>query len=187
MSSGAINPIANPQAYDTILIGGVENPGIVPPGGISGFKREHEWDVKKGKGASGATITYVQRPPAKGSIKFWLWNAAMFSDWEEFRPQFKYDPTKKNPQAVDIFHPTLADLDIKSVVCTSISALEHDGYGLWTCTVELMEYFPPPKKSAVGTPSTSQTNTNPNANVQPNAQDAQQAEIAALMAQASAP
>lgn len=187
MASESLDPINNPQSYDVVFIGGVASPGVIPPGGLSGFKRAHEWDVKKGKGAHGATITYVQRPPAKGSIKFLLWSPEQFVQWGTFRPQFKYDPTKKNPQAVDIFHPALADIDIKSVVCEGIGALENDGTGLWSITVELLEYFPPPKKSGVGTPSQSKTNTSPTANTPPNAQDQQQAEIAQLMKQASAP
>lgn len=187
MSSGLLNPIDNPQDYDVVYIGGVESPGVIKRGGITGFKREHEWDVKKGKGSKGATISYVQRPPAKGEIRFTLATAQHYADWESFRPQFKYDPTKKSPQAVDIFHPFLADLDIHSVVCTSIGAIEIDDLGEGTCVVELLEYFPPPKVSAVGTPTTSQSNTDPKANVQPAVQDAQQAQIAALLAQASAP
>ena len=183
-----LNPIDNPQAWDTISVGGVTSPGVIPKGGVSGFKREHEWDVKKGKGAAGATLTYVQRPPAKGSIKFYLVTPQHFSDWETFALQFKYDPTKKNPQAVDVFHPALAQIDVKSCVTTALGTVQAEGdEGLYAVTVELEEYFPPPKKSAVGTPSTSQANTNPNANVPPSAQDAQQAEIAALMAQASKP
>jgi hypothetical protein len=189
MSSGDINPILHPEAYDVVTIGGKASPGVIKPGGITGFKRAHEWEVKKGKGTLGATLTYVQRPPAQGSITFTLVEQIHFELWEDFRPQFKYDPTKTNPQAVDIFHPVLADLDIGSVVCDSISQLENDGYGEWTCTVSLTEYAPPPKKPAVGTPTTSQTNT-PSSTAgaqQPAVQDAQQAEIARLLEEASKP
>jgi len=189
MTTGQLNPFDNPEAYDVVVLGGVTSPGVVKPGAITGFKRAHEWDIKKGKGAKGATLTYVQRPPAQGTITFTLGTREHFTAWESFRPQFKYDPTKKNPQALDIFHPVLADLDIHSVVCESLSQLENDGYGEWTCVVELCEYFPPPKAPAVGTPTTSQTNTNPKtaANQQPAVQDAQQAEIQRLLDQASQP
>lgn len=189
MTSGALNPFDNPEAYDVVSIGGVTSPGVIKPGGITGFKRAHEWDVKKGKGAQGATISYVQRPPAKGTITFTLALREHFVAWESFRPQFLYDPTKKNPQAVDIFHPVLADLQIHSVVCEDISQEENDGYGEWTITVSLLEYFPPPKKSAVSTPTTSQSNTNPatSKQQQPDVQDAQQAEIQRLFDQASQP
>lgn len=189
MSSGDINPIDHPEVYDVVRIGGVTSPGVIKPGGITGFKREHEWDIKTGKGTQGASLSYVQRPPSQGSITFTLVDRIHFEQWEDFRPQFKYDPTKTNPQAVEIFHPVLADLDIHSVVANSISQLENDGVGEWHCTVDFTEYFPPPKKSAVATPTTSKTDTNPQtaANQQPDVQDAQQAEIARLLDQASQP
>lgn len=186
MSSGDINPIDHPEVYDVVRIGGVTSPGVIKPGGITGFKRAHEWEKKKGKGVRGATLSYVQRPPAEGSITFTLVDRIHFEQWEDFRPQFKYDPTKTNPQAVEIFHPVLADLDIHSVVADSISQLENDGVGEWHCTVELTEYAPPPKKSTVSTPTTSVVETLTK-NKEPAVQDAQQAEIARLLAEASQP
>ena len=92
MASGALNPIDNPQAWDVIIVGGVASPGVCS---VTGFKRECEWDVKKGKGTVGATLTYVQKPPATGQFKFTLWTAAHFVAWEAFRALLKYDPTKK--------------------------------------------------------------------------------------------
>lgn len=183
----SLNPYVSPYDFDYIKIGGVRSPGVIPRGGMSGFSRGHEWDIKKGKGAHGATITYVQRPPSKGKIKFLLPTEADYDAWTSFQLLFKYDPTKKKPQAVDIFHPVLADIDVKSVVCVDLPARQVTDDGLWYCEVEFLEYFPPPKKSAVGTPSTSSTNSSSTANTPPNAQDAQQAEIAALTKQASAP
>lgn len=189
MSSGDINPFDHPEVYDVVQIGGVRSPGVIKPGGITGFKREHEWDIKKGKGAQGASLSYVQRPPAQGSITFTLVDRIHFEQWEDFRPQFLYDPTKTNPQAVDIFHPVLADLGIGSVVANSISQFENDGYGEWHCTVDFTEYFPPPKKSVVGVPTTSltETLTKNKDGKDPAVQDAQQAEIQRLLDQASQP
>ncbi|HTQ44188.1 MAG TPA: hypothetical protein VMI75_15620, partial [Polyangiaceae bacterium] len=64
------NPIRQPEAWYTIVLAGVKSPGVCE---VKEWKRHHEWDVKKGKGAFGATLTYVQRPPAKGNIEFKLW------------------------------------------------------------------------------------------------------------------
>lgn len=154
-----MDPISDPQAYDVVKIDGVENPGIIAPGGISGFKRPTEWDVKKGKGTKGGTATLSQLPPAKGSIKFLLWSKFHFDAWDQiYRARFKYDPTKKTVNAVDIYHPALATVDIHSVVTESISPPEAEGKGLWSITVELLEYLPPPKKTATGTPSGSTSN-----------------------------
>lgn len=152
MTDAALDPITNAAAWDAVEVGGVEAPGICI---LSGWKRAHEWDQKKGKGGLGATITFVQRPPAKGSIEFLLWLPSHFVEWKEFRQQFKYDPTKQEPQAVDIYHPSLDDIGIHSVVCEDIGAIIHKGKGKYSITVALLEYFPPPPKSAVGTPTQS--------------------------------
>ncbi len=144
-----LNPIDNAQSFDKIEIDGDECPGICV---LKGFKRPTEWDVKRGKGTKGGTVTLTQLPPAKGTATFSLWLTEHFSAWATFRRKFKYDPTKKTANAVDIYHPWLADLDIISVVTESIGLIEHQGKGLYTIEVELLEYLPPPKASATSTP-----------------------------------
>lgn len=183
-----MDPLTDPQTYDFVEVGGLENAGICE---VSGFKRSTEWDIKVGKGTKGATVTLSQLPPAEGSIKFQMWTAEHFRFWdEEFRPLFLYDPTKKTVNAVDIYHPFLAELGIKSVVCKSIGVIVHEGKGLYSVTVELLEYLPPPKKSATSTPSGSTADKNKAGKTggsdDPIA-DAQQAEIAKLLVQARAP
>ncbi len=186
-----LNPIDNPQDYDYCEVDGVENEGIIAPGGVSGFKRETEWEVKKGKGTKGGSATLVQMPPAKGSIKFLLWRKDHFEHWDStFRKAFKYDPTKKTKNAVDIFHPILAKQDIHSVVTESIGPETPEGQGLWSITVELLEYLPPPKKTVTSSPtgSTSKGATNSTTGTADDPiADAQQKEIAKLLAEAQAP
>lgn len=182
------NPIADPQGYDNVKIGGIFNPGIIAKGGITGFKREQTWDVKTGKGVKGATETLTALPPAKGSIKFLLWTAFHFEAWDDiFRATFKYDPTKKTKQAVDIDHPALAKLDIFSVVTESIGVETPEGDGLWSITVELLEFLPPPPKTITSTPSGSTANggkAGASGKSDDPIADAQQAEIKKLLAEA---
>ncbi len=145
-----LNPIDSPQIYDVIQLGGMQSPGICV---VSGFKRQHTWDKKLGKGTKGGTSTLTGIPPVSGSIKFFLWQPSHWDQWELFRPLFKHDPTKKEVKAVDIYYPTLAKIDIKSVVCEDIGAEEPEGLGKWSITVQLLEYSPPPKATVTGTPS----------------------------------
>lgn len=187
-----INPIDDPQAYDVLTVNGVDCPGIVAPGGIVGFSRDAEWDVKKGKGTKGGSETLSQLPPAEGSIKFLLWTPEHFEVWDEsFRALFKYDPTKKSKDAIAVYHPTLAKNDVNAVVTKSIGPETSEGQGLWSITVELLEYLPPPKKSAVGTPKSSGGGGGSKANGTGKSDDpiadAQQAEIAALLKKAGEP
>jgi hypothetical protein len=180
---GSNDPYNNPQQWDVIQIGGTTNPGICQ---VGEFKRGFEWDVKKGKGTLGATITFTGRPPAKGSIKFLLWEAQHFVDWDAFLPQFKYSPTKQAVQAVTVYHPSLAAIDLSQVVTESIGNPIHEGGGLFSITVEFLEYFPPPSVSATSTPTMAQPNTDPAANP-PDPYAAQQAQIASLLKEAQAP
>ncbi len=184
-----VNPFDAPQDYDFVEIDGEENPGIIAPGGITGFKRETEWDVKKGKGTKGGTATLSQLPPAKGSIKFLLWTPEHFATWNQsFYARFKYDPSKKTKNAVDIYHPQLDFVDVHSVVTESISPPVPEGKGLWAITVELLEYLPAPPKTITSTPSGSTSTGAGKAGASGKTDDpiadAQQAEIAKLLKQA---
>src|SRR5215472_1442496 len=147
---------SNPTPWDIVLLGvnRVPNPGLAR---VHAWKRAHEWDIKKGKGAQGGTITYVGRPPAKGTITYQLWTAAHFFQWEQYRALFLYDPTKQTFQAVAIDHPSLADIGVKSVVVENISNIVHEGDGLFSLEVDFIEYFPPPKANATATPTGSPT------------------------------
>ena len=184
--SGSIDPVANPQAWDSLVLGGQPNPGLAI---VSDVKRKHEWDVKKGKGTFGATTTFVGRPPAQGSVEILLWKPEHFRAWDTFRALLKYDPTKKSVQAVSVYHPAWADVDFKSVVTESIGSIVHKGKGLYSVVVDFLEFFPAPKKSAVSTPTssaTTQKGTTPGAQPDPIG-DAQQREVASLFQTAQQP
>ena len=180
MSSDLLDPIFNPESWDKVQIGLFSSPGICT---VKGAERKYGWDIKKGKGTIGGTLTFNEAPPVESTITFLLWEHQHFLDWANFRPLFKYDPTKTQTTAIDIYHPSLADIDVKSVVCKKVGAIEHQGKQLYSVDIDLIEYHPPPKKSAVATPSTSKPNANtPGIGTQPDpVADAQQAEIAKLL------
>lgn len=182
-----LDPFSNPQDWDVVSIGGVTSPGLAK---LSGFKRQFGWQQKKGKGARGSTVTLNEYPAAEGKVTFSLWTPEHFQQWASYRALFKYDPLKKKVSAVDIYHPSLADIDITSVVCQNIGAIEHQGLGLFTIDIDLIEYNPPPKAAAVSTPDNSKTSTptgKPNGTTPDPIADAQQKEIAKLLDEASKP
>ncbi len=181
-----LSPIDYPYEWDVIRIGGVTSPGVCK---ISGWKKTNDWDVKKGKGTLGSTVTFTGREPSKGSVTFYLWTNDHFNRWNTFRKLLKYDTTKENISAVDIYHPSLETIDVKSVVIESIGMIERESGGLYSIQVDMLEYFPPPKKSAVKTPSGSKPtgkNTTPGKVVDP-VEAAKQAEIAKLLKEAKEP
>lgn len=186
-----LNPIDDPRAFDSVIIAGKESPGLAQVGEVS---REYEWDVKVGKGAFGSTTTFTGRVPAKFSVMFTLWTQQHFSDWEDFVSRLKYDPTKirYNPDtlfvsgvsAVDIFHPVLVNLDVNSVVVQKIGGLVHKGRGVYTASIDFLEYYPPPKISVVATPAGS----TPVDGLAPDpAQQALESQVSALLTEAKAP
>ena len=189
LGSGTLDPFSNPGAWDAIVIAGQQAPGILLLHGGIEFKRAFEWDQKKGKGTLGATATFVGQPLAKGVIKLMFWTKAHFIAWSQFVPLLKYDPTKIAPQAVDIYHPSLADVNITSVIIEEIG-IPHPQPGTWYLTeIHFLEYRPPPAISAVDTPTGSAvfSNTGAPVTLPNNAQDTQQSQIAALLNQATQP
>lgn len=187
MSSGSRNPLFNynPSVvtivgeWDVVTIGGAVCPGHCE---IRGFERNHGWDKKTGKGSLGTTVTFKNKPAVEGSIMFYLYTGLHFQLWESFRPRFLYDPTKRSVSAIDIFHPSLADLGIKSVVTESIAPIRHMGENLYGCEVKLIEYIPPPKLDATATPAGSSSGQGTNKNP-PAPTDPLQQKVAALFKQ----
>lgn len=147
---GALNPIENPEAWDVVTIAGVDSPGVAK---CAGHARKYEWDKKTGKGLRGATTTLTGGPPAEFTVTFTLWTVAHARAWELFVPLFRYDSTKKSVSAVDIYHPDLADQEIRSVVTQEVGPRVLNEDGSWSYEVSFLEYFPPPKASAVSTPN----------------------------------
>jgi hypothetical protein len=190
VSTGSINPLAGynppafyaPSTWDVIQLEGVTCPGTVR---ISGFDRKFVWDKKKGKGAQGVSLTYVAKDICQGRLEFQVWTEAHFEAWETFIPLFKYDPTRQNLQAVTIWNPLLSDVDITQIVVESIGPFEHQGAGLWTREVNVIEWAPPPKAAAIATPTTAQAGRNgPTVNPQaPAPTDPQQLKIQQLVTQ----
>jgi hypothetical protein len=150
MGLGQNSPISEPSSWDYCLVAGTECPGWCE---VSGWVRSWGWQEKRGKGVQGTTLTYTGKPSAKGTIKFYLTTDEDFEDWDTFYPLFKYDPTRQTIQGIDIKHPALQALGIKACVCEDIGQPEHEGLALWSITVKLIEYAPPPKAPAVATPA----------------------------------
>ncbi len=148
-----MNPIDDAQSLDFFTLAGVDSPGVIPPGGITGFDREFSFDIKQGKGAIGATTTFTGQAPAEGTIKLQLWLPAHFDAWTLFVKMLKIDPTKAPASALDIYHPSLVDLAIRAVQVKKITPLIHEGAGLYTVAITLIEYIPAKKTSAVSTAS----------------------------------
>jgi hypothetical protein len=173
------------EAHDFLLLAGKRTPGSVK---LSGHAREEKWDVKDGDGQGGATTTYKGEQLSKFTGTFELGDGDDYDDfaaWDAFLPVLRKATGAKQPAALDVFHPDLARLDIKSVVVTKIGGIEHDGLGRGKVSVDFLEYRPPTPKGGTPNGSTASTGTGATGAVDPNA-DAQ-AEIDRLLAEAQEP
>jgi hypothetical protein len=155
----ACSPLQYPQEWDVINIGGVDSPGVCVVGKT---KRHNVFDVKRGKGVKGATITYEGDEPASFDVTFTLWRDPKvtsptdpddFANWEAFVPLLRYDPSKKTMQAVDIYHPSLVPIDINRVLCEDIGNIVHVGDLKYEVEVRFLEYRPPPPVDVTTTPA----------------------------------
>lgn len=144
VASPALDPLQYPEAWITLVAAGNNSPGVIPLGGVQGWKREEKWDVKEGKGTTGATTTHVGQQPAKGSFTFELWKVEHFAAWYRWLQLFRYDATKKTGEAVAVYHPALGSLQppVTSVVMTGHTFPEPQADGRSRVTIELLEYYP---------------------------------------------
>ena len=173
------DPTINSWLYFRLL--GSVSPGTIARGGVKGFKRETGWDIKKGKGTAGATLTLKDRPPCEGSITLQLVGpggmyafgrtAAIggagdqsnqgaqfsndFSEWDQFVANvLSINPLiQQGLGGLAIYYPGLASIGLTAVVVKHYTGLEHVGKGLYHATIEMIEYGPPPAKSVVQTPA----------------------------------
>lgn len=192
------DPIANPQAWDKVEISGVISPGLAR---VGKFKRKWAWDEKKGKGAPRASLTFTGAYLARGTIEFWLMtgpdgHGGTYIDlqqWVTFSQMFQYDPTKKTANAVDIYHPSLAMIGLRSFICEELGnpTRVKDGDCLYTVEVSLIEWAPQQAVSVATTVTASKANppqaTNPPGKPADQFADALQQQIAAEIKIAQAP
>ncbi len=147
------NAAANAWMFYTLS--GLKSPGTIPRGGIKGFKRETGWDIKKGKGTAGATLTLKDKPPCEGTITVQLLTAQDFTDWDNFVSQVLTIP-EQNQQAngLSIFHPSFSSIGLTTVVVKNFSPPEEQRPGLYYASIEFIEWSAPPAQSIVATVST---------------------------------
>lgn len=192
------DPIANPEAWDKVEISGALNPGLAR---VGKFKRKWAWDEKRGKGAPRPLLTFTGAFLVRGQIEFWLMtgpdgHGGTYDDlqqWTTFSQMFQYDPTKQFANAVDIYHPSLAMIGLRSFICEEIGnpTRVRDGDGLYSVAVSLIEWAPQQAVSVVRTVTATKANppqvTNPPGNPPDEHKSALQQQIQAQLKIANAP
>lgn len=145
------NPIDDEDLFDVIELGGVTSPGQVVS--ISGHERKINWDVKEGQGQSGASSTLKSIPLRTFTVTIFLADGDDLSPWPAWRGLCLSTITGPKPKALDIYHPDLAVVGIKSAVLASLGGPQHDGKGGQTVAIVFQEYAPPKPKGGTATGS----------------------------------
>jgi hypothetical protein len=143
------DPITNPAAWSSMKVGGTPTPGKC----IVSAERVYRINKMMGLGADGASTVFVGRQIVEAKATFWAWQVDHFTAWDALKVLLTYEPTKGTPvRAVDIYHPAIADLGVRAMLVEKLSTWTHEGKGLYSRTLDLVEYKPVPKTAAYGKP-----------------------------------
>jgi hypothetical protein len=167
-------------AVNTISIAGNIMPGMWV---LQDATREFGWQIQKAAFLSGATLLPVGDDPLIAKFLVSIWRSIDMALFKELQKTLLRKPVyvvggTVSTKAFEIAHPALLALGCKNFVVKSVSAMVNDGTGLWTCTVEFLEWRKPVQ--AVAKASTVIPDDPP---PQPTAQDGQDIEIQRLHAE----
>lgn len=172
-----VSPFDNPALWDAILLADQESPGIAD---VAGAGSPRTWDERKGQGMSGATLVYTGDGLAEFTVVLSLTTPQHIDGWNTWKLLVAKTPRGVQPKALDIYHPALADLGIKSVVVLDVSSLDKDGdTGGQKVTIKFKSQQKP-------VPAAGKADSSYSKPGQPTAQDENQKQIVALQAQAAA-
>lgn len=136
----AYNPLLAP--IDVILLG---NPGQVSPG-IATVKANspRKWQEQSGYAMAGSFLIGGGRGLAHPEISIRLSTDTDWEGWANWSKLIKRPAGNKLQRALDIWHPWLAELDIKSVVIEDVVAPEEaDDTGGWVYVIKTIEFRRP--------------------------------------------
>ena len=151
-------------AASTIVVGGQSAPGRWT---LIDAEKEYGWQIQQGYGLSGATVTPSgdKLVVAKFEVVVWydvqpasvMGNSDPFScagrdnSWQAFK-KFRAKFLSKavvvvngtfSGKAMDVLHPELNELGVRSFVPLKLPAMKQDDYGLWHGEVHLLQYRQP--------------------------------------------
>lgn len=140
------NPLTSPVDY--VVLAGQRSPGVCE---VVGGTSPRRWDERRGFGLSGATVVFHGVGLAKPLLRIRLFTEQHWSDWATWRELVQRPPLGERPRAMDIEHPILEDLGVRSVVVEDVTQPTQTGDGEWTVEVKLIEFRRP--EIALATPS----------------------------------
>ena len=129
---------------DHIKLAGLKSPGLCD---IIGAKREYDYSVRQPPFSSGALIVFKRVKLCEFDVRLRLYTATDLVELDMWRTVLAPPGKRGKAQSLDIWHPLLESLDIKSVVVKSVSQLEQIDDGVWAITIKFLENRGLPKQS----------------------------------------
>jgi hypothetical protein len=126
---------------DYFLLAGKKSPGVCE---ITGAGSPRKLDERGGYGLSGSTLVFTGVGLAKWSVKILLWLPEHFADYAQWRPLVARPPLNTRPRALDIWHPYLEALGIRSCMVEDEHQPEpEDDTGLFAITIDFKQFRAP--------------------------------------------
>lgn len=132
------NPIQAPVDY--ILLSGQKSPGLAT---LEGASTPRKWDERAGYGLSGSVVVFTGLGLAKFTVKLRFYTPEDWLAWDQWKPLVAKPPQGRRPRALDIWHPHLEELGVKSVVVEDVTQPEQTGDGEWTVTIKFIQWRKP--------------------------------------------
>jgi len=134
----AWNPHDTP--IDFVIVRGLRTPGTAS---VQRAKRTIKVDEIGGYGVSGSVLVVHGRRLVPFDITVKLQTPEEWAAWEQFSAVVLTLPSGINAKALDVWHPWLSMLEVKSAIVTDVSQPEDDGTGAFTITISMIEWRRP--------------------------------------------
>lgn len=134
----AFDPLVTP--IDSIILGGMISPGIAR---VIGAASRRKVDIRGAYGISATVAVWLE--VAEFKVEIDLYTSEDWAEWHLFastvlREMKANRRNRASDFALDIWHPWLEALDIKSVIVKSISQPEEVEPNVYRITLEFIEY-----------------------------------------------
>ncbi len=133
--TSAWDPIAQPIDY--VLVAGQRTPGLCD---VQNAGSPRQWDERRGYGLSGASLVFRGIGLASFTLRIRLYSEQDWTDWHAFAPVVQRPPTGERATALDVVHPILEEVGIRSAVVEDLLAPAQGEDGEWTIEIRMKEF-----------------------------------------------
>lgn len=133
------DPITSPVDY--VLVAGQRSPGTTE---VQGAGSPREWEKRKSRGRSGASLVYVGLDLAEFALVTRVTTPEEYQAYRQWLSSFAVrPPTGEEAAAVAVWHPFLEECSIAAAVVKDTPQPEQLADGEWTLKVVMTEYREP--------------------------------------------